>query len=102
MIYDHHEHRVWFLLRLSMTCRMMRLRLLPWIWERLEFLVPTPRWTPDGRLPSRVLRKFNAVMTALCADVSLGTNVKYFRAFLSPWSGADSCPLKVHVRVPCA
>jgi hypothetical protein len=35
-ISDYHRRRVAFLLPLSMTCRAMRLRLLPWIWGRIE------------------------------------------------------------------
>ena len=34
--YSDQWHQVEFLRPLSMTCRAMRLRLLPWVWERLE------------------------------------------------------------------
>jgi len=90
---DYHEQRVRFLLPLSMTCRMMRLRLLPWIWERLECLRAASRWGPDaeGDFP----KGFNAIMGALRVDTLLAASVKYFRALLSPWVPADSCPPKV-------
>ena len=89
-----------FLLQLSMTCRMMRLRLLPWIWGRLEFPVEIPKWTSDGRFLMNSAGRLNAIVNALRVDVPLGTNVKYFYAFLSPEVVADSCPLQVHGGVP--
>ena len=73
-INDHHEQRVRFLLPLSMTCKAMRSRLLPWIWEQVECLELAPRWRSEEGTP----RKLDTIMSTLCADISLATNVKYF------------------------
>jgi len=89
---DCHEQRVRFLLPLSMTCKAMRLRLLPWIWERIECLEWPPNWNSDGGVP----RKLDTIVGALRADISLATSVKYFCTPLSPWIGTDPRPLKVH------
>jgi len=69
-INDYHEQRVRFLLRLSGTCRMMRLRLLPRMWEVVS------AWSPnrEGSFP----RGFNALMGALRVDIFLAASVKYF------------------------
>ena len=79
---DYHEQRVRFLLPLSMTCRTMRLRLLPWIWERLECLEVVSASSPnsEGGFP----RGFSAIMRVLRMDIFLAASVKYFRAFLLP------------------
>ena len=66
---DNHEQRVEFLRPLSMTCVAMRLRLLPWIWERLELI---PGCGPDWEF----LCKVNAMAKALRKDISLATSVK--------------------------
>jgi len=71
---DYREWRVQFLRPLSMTCKVMRLRLLPWIWEHLE-----PIWGNLGNLNTTVNR-----------DRSLANNVKYFHPSLSQWVGIDS------------
>jgi len=39
-INKYHQRRVEFLRPLSATCKAMRLRLLPWIWEHLELFIP--------------------------------------------------------------
>jgi hypothetical protein len=69
---DYHQRRVEFLLPLSMTCRMMRLRLLPWIWECIE--VFSDDWA--GR--EGLMRRSRAIVSALRADPGLGESVKYF------------------------
>ena len=69
---DYHQRRVEFLLPLSMTCRMMRLRLLPWIWECVE--VFSDDWTGGEGL----MRRPRAIVGALRADPGLGESVKYF------------------------
>ena len=81
---DYHQQRLQFLLPLSMTCRAMRVRLLPWVWERIECLEPPPLW---GSGPIRS-RKRNTITGALRADTSLATIVRYFRTLLCPWFGA--------------
>ena len=90
---DHYRKmRVRFLQPLSMTCRAMRLRLIPWIWEYLQ--VPPPRdWSSRGEI---VVRELNAIANFLCADTFPAFSVKYFRAVLCPWACADSRPLEVH------
>ena len=93
-ISDYHERRTRFLLLLSMTCRMMRLRLLPWIWERVECLELIPSWSPD--LEAAPPRGLNAIMGVLHKDIFLAANIRYFCTLASPRVGADSCPLKVH------
>ena len=76
---DYHEQRMRFLLPLSMTCMAMRLRLLPWMWERLENhkLIPTHRteWRRTRKLD------LNVIVKALRTDAFLAANVKYFSAF---------------------
>jgi len=89
---DYHEQRVRFLLPLSMTCKAMRLRLMPWIWERVECIELAPNWSSEGGAP----RKLDTIVGALRADISLTTSVKYFYTLLSPWVGTDPHPLKVH------
>ena len=91
----YHEQRVRFLVPLSMTCKAMRFRLMPWIWECVECLESAPNWSSEGSVP----RKLNSIVSALRADISLATSVKYFCILLSPWVGADARPLKVHDRV---
>jgi hypothetical protein len=66
-----HWRRAKFLLPLSMTCRAMRLRLLPWIWEHVEVF-------SGGSLE----RRPKAVVDALRADPCLGMSVQYFCPFI--------------------
>ena len=77
-ISDCHRRRMEFLRPLSMTCRSMRLRLLPWIWERLE-VSPQLAWGYDRGLlePLGLVRRLNAIGNILHANVFLATNVKY-------------------------
>lgn len=84
----YHQQRVRFLRPLSMTCKAMRLRLLPWIWERLE--VPQSSW-------KNFVGNLDAVVNGLRhADIFLATSVKYSCAFLSSCIEADLRHLKVH------
>ena len=76
----------WFLLPLSMTCRAMRLRLLPWILERIKCFELAPSWSSEGHFPSGL----NAIMRALGADIYLSAGVKYLRALLHCLAGARS------------
>ena len=88
----HHERQVEFLLSVSMTCRAMRLRLLPWIWEHIECFKSAPSHGSVG-LP----RVLNAMIGALHMDTFLAASVKCFHALLCCTSGrADPCPLQVH------
>jgi len=90
---DYHEQRVRFLLPLSMTCKEMRLRLLPWVWEHIECLELAPRWGSEGSSPW----KLDNIMGVLSADTTLAINVKYLGcALLSPSIGADPYPPKIH------
>ena len=75
---DHHQQQVRFLLPLSMTCRSMRLRLLPWIWKRIECLDLALSWSSEGRFP----RKLNAILEGLGADAYLAVSVKYLGTLL--------------------
>ena len=78
-ISDCHNKRVEFLRPLSMTCRAMRLRFLPWVWERLE-LPPVHSWISIGEM---LVRKLNVVVNALHTDVFLAASVKYFYSLFS-------------------
>ena len=78
---DYRQQRVRFLRPLSMTCKAMRLRLLPWVWERLEF---PPPWSLGGKI---LARKLTNLTNILPTDVLLVTNVKYFCLYPSPGSG---------------
>ena len=80
---DYHEQRVLFLLPLSMTCKAMRLRLLPWIWERVECLELVPNWSSEEGIP----RKLDTIVGTLRADIYLATSVKYFCTLPLPYFG---------------
>ena len=80
---DCYRQRLAFLVSLGMTCRAMWLRLLLWIWERVEM---------DSE---DLVRRPNAIVGALHADPYVGMSVKYFHPFICLWVGADLCPLKV-------
>jgi len=68
---DDYYQRARFLLPLSMTCKTMRLRLRPWIWDVIE--------------PSRRRHVMNlAIVDALHADTSLAASVRYICAILCP------------------
>ena len=78
---DYRQQRVRFLRPLSMTCKAIRLRLLPWVWERLEF---PPPWSLGGKI---LARKLTNLTNILPTDVLLATTVKYFHLYPSPGSG---------------
>ena len=60
-----------FLRPLSMTCRAMRLRLIPWIWERLELFPQRLRvFGSDG------VQKLEMILDALRGDAYLAITVK--------------------------
>ena len=67
---DRHRLRMGFLRPLSMTCKAMRLLLIPFIWEHLRLF---PRRWVGGR--DAVLR-FETLLSALRADMSLAIAVK--------------------------
>ena len=69
-----YRQRLAFLLSLGMTCRAMWLRLLPWIWERVEMC--SRNWE----------RRSNAIVGVLHADPYLGLNVKYVHPLFVPGS----------------
>ena len=73
---DYHRRRVELLLSLSMTCRAMRLRLLPWIWEHIEIF--SVDWNGRG---DRVWRP-SAIVGTLRADPGLSMSVKYLCLFI--------------------
>ena len=65
------------MLPLSMTCRAMRLRLLPWIWERIEAV----NW--KGR--KDLVWRTKAIVRTLRADPGLRMGVKYSYPPICPW-----------------
>ena len=67
---NYHQQRVQFLRPLSMTCRTMHLRLVPWIWERLEL--------PELHLGAApvFVRKLSTIAKALHAGIYPATFVK--------------------------
>jgi len=71
-INDYHDQRARFLRSLSMTCRAMRLRFLPWVWERVKCLKLVPCWYSGGGFPG----ESNAIAGALRADVFLAARVR--------------------------
>ena len=71
---NHRYQRTQFLRRLSMTCRAMRLRFVPWVWERLEISM-LHYWRS---------REINIIANALEADVLLVTSIRYFCALFCP------------------
>ena len=89
-ISDYHWQQVQFLRPLSMTCRTMRLRLLPWVWEHIEM------YPHEWILGRDHVKDLDTVMNVLLMGVSLATNVRYLCALLRSWAGADSYPPKVH------
>ena len=68
-----HDERVQFLRPLSMTCREMRFRLLPWVWGRLE--IPSP---PDMISMKLAVQKLRTILNGPHTDRSLAHSVKYF------------------------
>lgn len=76
-INEDHERRVELLVSLSMTCRAMRLRFLPWIWEHIECFKLVSTHGSEGSP-----RGLDSMMRALHVDTFLAASVKYFRALL--------------------
>ena len=70
-INNNHDLRVRFLRPLSMTCREMRLRFFPWVWECLE-LNPYTRWGSERQ----VVRLFKTIINISSTDTFLATSVK--------------------------
>jgi hypothetical protein len=87
---DYHWRRMEFLLSLSTTCRAMRLRLLPWIWNHIE----ASSWKDLERRPK-------VIVDVLRADPCLGMNVRYFCPFVRRWLGTNICSLKVPDDASC-
>ena len=76
--YSMNERSCWdqreqVLRQLSMTCRAMRLRFVPWVWERLEL----------STLSHQKPYKTKIILKALHTDVFLATSIRYFHAVLS-------------------
>jgi len=66
---DDYYRRAQFLLPLSTTCKAMRLRLRPWIWDLIE--------------PSRRRHVMNfTILNALHTDASLAATIRYIYAIL--------------------
>ena len=80
------DQRRQFLRRLSMTCREMRLRFVPWVWERLEISS-----THYGKS-----EEMNIIANALYADAPPATNIRCFCALLCPRVEANPCPPKIY------
>ena len=74
-ISDYRQQRVRFLRPLSMTCKLMRLRLLPWIWEHLE-----PSW-------GDFVGNLKTIAYVSRADISMAASVKYFTLLRPGGSG---------------
>ena len=80
----YHDHRARFLRPLSMTCRAMRLRLLPWVLGRLEI----PR--RPGMISTKLaVQELNTILNGTHADKLLAVSVKYFCPLLRPWTSTD-------------
>ena len=74
-----------------MTCRTMRFRLRPWVWERIE----CPELVTNRSSGARILRKLDIITKTLFADTSLATSVRYLITVPYPWVGADPCPPQI-------
>ena len=57
----------------------MRLRLLPWDWERLE-MPQRVGWALQGQ----TVQRLNTIVNGPYAGTFLATNLKYFCALLRP------------------
>ena len=87
-VYGNILQRADLLRPLSMTCRTMWLRLLPWVWECLQ--LSPPRTWGEGVFAKRL----DAIVNIFQANAILAATVKYFYV-LCLWFGADSCIPKV-------
>ena len=75
-VYDSDcNQRKQILRRLSMTCRAMRLRFVPWVWEHLEV----------SSVHYRKSEAIAVIADALHADAFLATSVRYFHIPLCLW-----------------
>ena len=74
-----HYRRMQVLRRLSMTCRAMRLRLLPWIWD---FILLSRRCHARDSKTSSISWESTTTALASYVDASLTARVRYFRASL--------------------
>ena len=84
MMCNYYDKRAQFLRPLSMTCRAMRLRLLPYVWGRLEI----PRRL--GMISMKLaVQELNTILNGPHTDRSLVSSVKYFCPYFCPWIGAD-------------
>ena len=83
-ICNFHGQKVQFLRPLSMTCRAMRLRLVPWVWERLAL-----SW---GSSEGARVKSFNTIANASQANKFLATSVKYFQYFFASGLGLIRVP----------
>jgi len=82
--YDH-GWRVRFLRQLSMTCKAMRLRLLPWIWGDIA---PSLRcYCYTGTLSKGLQRNFNTILRTSYADAFLASSVNTSAPFFVPGLG---------------
>jgi len=88
-ISDGHQQRMKFLRPLSMTCRAMRLRLLPWIWDHIQ---PSQGYY-DNVGVRWISWNFTAIAQAVGVDASLATHIKYPHALFLPLVKTNSCPL---------
>ena len=89
---DDHRRRVQFLRPLSMTCKAMRFRFMPWMWNLIELSSLRGDYSVSLAI---YLANLTIITNVTRVDTSLATSVKYLRA-LCPWTEANSCPPKVH------
>ena len=73
-IRDDYNQHVRSLRQLSMACRTMWLRLVPWVWERLEISISDYQKPDKTEIFANVLR----------AETFLATSIRYFCALLCP------------------
>ena len=89
-VYDDHRQRVRVLRWLSMTCKTMRSRLLPWIRERLDVEMLKPyNWSSGESVEGRL----NAIINASHADTFMANRVRYL-CTLSPLGSELICVLR--------
>ena len=81
---NYYDERARFIRPLSMTCRAMRLRLLPWVWGRLE----VPSRLDTGPVKPTV-QELNTILNGPHTDKFLASSVKYFCPLPCSWIGTD-------------
>ena len=79
-----HDERAQFLRPLSMTCMAMRLRLLSWVWGRLEI---SPRFGLISM--EQHVQELSTILNGPHTDRLLASSVKYFCPLLCPWISTD-------------